>query len=89
MIGRHNQKYAYTKADYPTNNGSVKNPGRITIRCTCSERARWKKALSRIAETFGETTENLSVTANRHVLKMLEDFSWRQKLARKAERRAK
>ena len=88
MYGKHNQKYAYTKADYPTNNGSLKNPGRITIRCNVTQRARWKKALCRIASVYGESAHSLSDVANRHVLKMIEDLSWRDQLARAAKRKA-
>ena len=75
-------KYAFAGDDYPRNTGSMVNPARVTIRCNCRERARWKKAVRRIAETFGETKEPQSEVFNRRILPMVEEFSWRQRLAK-------
>lgn len=87
MIGKHNQKYAYTEADKPTNNGSIKHPGRYTVRCNCRDRARLKKAVRRIAKAHGETDLPQSAVFVRHVLPMIETYSWRNRLVRKAKRR--
>lgn len=69
----------------PVNSGSATRPERVNLRCTtedCRERARWKKAVRRIAETFGETKEPQSEVFNRRILPMVEEFSWRQRLAK-------
>ena len=87
MIGKHNQKYAYTEADKPTNNGSIKHPGRFTVRCDCRDRARLKKAVRRIAEAHDETALPQSTVFVRHILPMIETYSWRNRLVRKAKRR--
>ena len=87
MIGKHNQKYAYTEADKPTNNGSITHPGRYTVRCGCRKLARLKKAVHRIAETHGETKLPQSTVFVRHILPMIETYSWRNRLVRKAKRR--
>ena len=87
MIGKHNQKYAYTEADKPTNNGSIKHPGRYTVRCGCRNLARLKKAVHRIAEAHGETKLPQSTVFVRHILPMIETYSWRNRLVRKAKRR--
>lgn len=84
---KHNQKYAYTEADKPTNNGSIKHPGRYTVRCNCRDRARLKKAVHRIAESHGETKLPQSTVFVRHILPMIETYSWRNRLVRKAKRR--
>ena len=87
MIGKHNQKYAYTEADKPTNNGSITHPGRYTVRCGCRCLARLKKAVHRIAESHGETDLPQSTVFIRHILPMIETYSWRNRLVRKAKRR--
>ena len=87
MIGKHNQKYAYTEADKPTNNGSITHPGRYTVRCGCRGLARLKKAVHRIAEAHGETDLPQSAVFVRHILPMIETYSWRNRLVRKAKRR--
>lgn len=84
---KHNQKYAYTEADKPTNNGSITHPGRYTVRCGCRGLARLKKAVHRIAESHGETKLPQSAVFLRHILPMIETYSWRNRLIRKAKRR--
>ena len=76
------RKYSFSGDDWPRNNGSTRHPARFTVRCTNREFARWRKAVRRIAETFGETKLSQSAVCNRRVLKMLEDFSWRQTFAK-------
>lgn len=83
---KHNQKYAYTEADKPTNNGSITHPGRYTVRCGCRGLARLKKAVHRIAESHGETKLPQSAVFLRHILPMIETYSWRNRLVRKAKR---
>lgn len=87
MKGQHNQKYSYSGDDYPTNNGSIKHPGRYTVRCGCRDRARLKKAVRRIAESHGETDLPQSAVFLRHILPMIETYSWRNRLVRAAKRR--
>jgi len=84
---KHNQKYTYSGTDYPINNGSIRRPGRYTVRCDCRDRARLKKAVHRIAEAHGETNLSQSTVFTRHILPMIETYSWRNRLVKKAVRR--
>jgi len=86
-MARYNQKYRYSGMDYPTNTGSETSPARVTIRCNCRNRARYKKAVRRIAETYGMTNRPQSEVWTAHILPMIEQFSWRQTLARNAKRK--
>jgi hypothetical protein len=46
-------KHRYTKAEAPTNTGSVSRPARLNLRLDCSDRARTHKVLSDIRELLG------------------------------------